>query len=269
MAEIYIHMNNPDAAEKIYRQIILIQPEIKNSILKMIDCITYARNNPLKKEFLELFTGDYKFEGIEQTLTFFLHNNHLIAKARNQFPIFNYPVSDSQLISINGTAIFTFVKNNQGKVIRTLLNQNNTDVGILWKEDSLILDAKYLLDEGNNEDALSVFRDAYSKNPDHEYLADFIKHLEYVLGNDYKKDKPVMDVYPGKYGNKTIFRENDIFFYTDNGVFIYKILPLSADQFISPSFYDRTFRIAKDKNKINGLEILYRDGKREFFSRTD
>jgi tetratricopeptide (TPR) repeat protein len=268
MGEIYVHNNDLEAAEKMYQKAILIQPEHEKSWSRIFDHITYSRKNPIKSEFLEQFAGNYRFENGEMIIDFFIHNNYLIGKAKNQEPVFCYPVSDSQFTGLNGNVTFTFVKNNQHEVIKTIINQNG-QTGIIWKEDSLILKAMNLLNEENKAEALLAFREAFAHNPEHYYLANFIQHLEFIKSEEYVRIIPVIETYIGKYGNMIIFKEKNNLYYKGYNGYMYKLLPLSEEQFMIPSFYDREIQIIKNKNSIEGLRVIYRDGKKEFYPRNN
>ncbi len=267
MGEFYLNKNEFEAARRCYQKAILIQPESEKNMSMLIDHISYSQNNPNSVEFLEPFTGSYQFEDSEMTLTSFIHNNHLTIKGGNQAAITNYPVSDNQFTNFDGVNNLTFLKNDQGEVVNAVYHRNGRFQGILWQEDSLILKAMKLLDGDDKNKALFAFREAYTKNKDHYYLANFIRHLEYVLTDDYERERSLQDTYTGKYGEMTILKKNDNLYFEDYQRLIYKILPFSEDQFMTPSFYNQTIRIVREKNLIKGLVILYKDGKKEFFAR--
>jgi hypothetical protein len=66
MGEIYLHKYDLDAAEKMYQKAILLQPEREKDFSEMLECIDYFQNNPGKSEFIEPFTGYYRFEENEE-----------------------------------------------------------------------------------------------------------------------------------------------------------------------------------------------------------
>ncbi len=266
MGEIYLHKNDPETAKKMYQKAILIQPENEKDWSKMFDYISFSQNTRVNSEFIKPFTGLYRFENTEMTISFYEHNNHLVAQSKNQYPIFNYPVSEAKFISINGTAAFTFVKNDQGKVIKTITDQHGSS-SIAWKEDSLILGAMRLLNEGNNTEAFYAFRKAHANNPDHYYLENFIRHLEFIQSEEYRRAVPVLDTYIGKYGSRTIFRKDSNFYFKNNAGYVYKLLSLSQDRLMMPSFYNIQIQIIRKNNSVEGMKVIYRDGKEEFFSR--
>jgi tetratricopeptide (TPR) repeat protein len=266
MGDIYLHKEDTAAARRMYQKAILIQPENEKNWSKIYDHIAFSHNNSVSSEFLESFTGYYRFEDGEISIAFYEHNNHLVGQAKNQYSEFNYPVSNTKFTSVNGAASFTFVKNNQGRVIKTFLDQYG-ELLVAWKEDSLIFNAMELLDGKDRAKALDAFREAYIHNPDHYYLANFIQHLEFIQSKEIERISPVLETYNGTYGNMTIFFKNNIYYYKDYRGYLFKLLPLSESQFMIPSFYNRIFRIVMKNNLINGLEVIYRDGRKEFFPR--
>jgi tetratricopeptide (TPR) repeat protein len=220
MAKIYIHQNNFDAAELVINKTVLLKPEEEKNWLKLLDHIAYSRNNQVSQFFLEPYTGNYRSEVFEFNTTFSIHNNHLLGKAENQQSFFCYPVSDKQFVIVaEGSdysifVLFTFIINTQGKVIKVISEQNK-NITEQWKEDSLILEAKELLDIGKTAEALPSFQRAYDQNPEHYYLANFIRHLEFIQSQEYEKLKPVFDMYLGEYENEKLYREKDKIYYKD------------------------------------------------------
>ncbi len=275
--EIYLHMNNLDAAEEVYKKAILLMPEAEKYWSKLFDHITYSRNNTLSENSLVPFIGIYRAENTEMNTYFSIINHHLVLKAETQGPVFLYPVSDTQFVTVvRQPSSFSFVtlgftRNDQGRVIKILgeqINDNNAILWEQWKEDSLILAAKELLDQNKIPEALNSFLLAYDQYPGNYYLANFITHLEFIRSKEYEKLKPVFESYLGKYGDARLYKENDQIRYEDQ-YGIYQMLPLSEKQFMIPSLYGPKMEIVKDKNSISGLKFVYRDGTEEFHSRSN
>jgi len=125
--------------------------------------------------------------------------------------------------------------------------------------------AMNLLYEENKSKALYAFRVAYARNPDHYYLTNFIQHLEFIQSEAYQRIKPVVETYIGKYGDIIISKEENNLYYEGINRFLYRLLPVSEDQFMTPSFFNEKIQIIKKNNSIEGLKFIYRDGKEEFF----
>jgi len=275
MGELYLHKNDLEAAEEVYREAILYSPENEKYWSKIFDHIAYIQNNTMRKDILKPLTGEYRFEGSELNITVSLHNNHLLFKAPNQYSGYQYPVSDSQFVSYNGNFKDTFIKNKQDNVIKIIHNQRNYPPGefdTVWKEDSLIFKAKDLMNNGNKTEALSAFREAYDQNPEHYYLANYIQHLVYVQSEEYDAKKPFMESYSGKYFYEdlliTVLIQNNKFIIEFSESVIDELLPLSEDQFMDPSGYSYLFKIVKEDNQIKGINAIYSDGKETFYLRT-
>jgi hypothetical protein len=162
-----------------------------------------------------------------------------------------------------------YIRDKQGKIVKCTWEQRGSKHPYeLWKEDSLISEAKDLLNHGKKTESLNSFRKAYKKNPEHYYLANFIRHLEFIQSQEYDMLKPVLLNYCGEYGDISLFSENDQFYYENNNGLVYRLLPLSERQFMDPSHYNMLVQIVKADNKITGLKFIYRDGREEFSSRS-
>jgi tetratricopeptide (TPR) repeat protein len=268
MGEIYLHKNDLGAAEKAYQKAILLSPEDEQYWSKIFTHIAFIRNNSINKLSLQSFTGNYRFGTRELSLISFIHSNYLIIKGANQVPNFMYPVSNNQFISYDGYFTNTFLSNSQGKVIKVVSKQRNMpNPNIIWKEDSLILNARNLLSRGEKTEALSEFRRAYDQNPEHYYLSNYIQHLEFIQCSEYQKLGPVFDSYSGEYGSLKIYKDKSQIYYKNTNGEINLLLPLSKNQFMIPSKFNAQIQIIKDNDSIKGLKFIYRDEKEEFFSR--
>jgi tetratricopeptide (TPR) repeat protein len=270
MGTIYLHKNDLDAAELFFKKAILLNPEDEKYWSKIFDHIDYVRKNPVKIDFLEPYTGNYRYEGGIMTLSVFVYNNHLIIKAKNQLPNLLYQVSDTEFISREGFFKETFLKDKQGKVIKIIHKQRNVAQSrMLWKEDSIIIKARDLLLKSKQVEALSAFRIAYNQNPEYYYLALFIKHLEFILNPEYSEIKPTLESFTGKYGQWKIYNKNSEFFITSSNGLIRKILPLSDSLFMYADKFDQ-IQIVKENKSIKGLKFIFSDGSKEqFFSRNN
>ena len=267
LGEIYLHKNDLVAAEEVYQKAILLSPEYEQLWSKIFAHIAFVRNNSVNTNLLESLTGSYRFEASELSVSVFIHNNYLICKGINQEAYFQYPISDNQFFEYQGWASITFEKNNLGKVTKIVGKQSNIpNSNIIWKEDSLILNARNLLNDGKKTEALSAFRRAYYQNPDHYYLSNFIHHLEFILGWEYEKLGPVFDSYTGEYGSLKLYKDKGQFYFKNTKGEIYLLLPLAINQFMIPSKYKTQIQIVKEYDLIKGIKSIDRDGKEVFYS---
>ena len=161
-----------------------------------------------------------------------------------------------------------FLTDERGKVVRLTDDYSNRSIPIVyWRQDSLILHALELFESGRDQEVLRAFRKAYSENPEHYYLANYIKYLEFVLSNDYPMARPVLEPCTGAYGPSSIYMENGKFYLNRNSM-DYEILPLSENQFMNPSQYNYTLQLEREENHISGLKIIFNNGNEIYSART-
>jgi len=264
LGQCFLNDDKPDEALKYFQRSVLIQPERQIAYSQFSDHILYMKGHPQRNDSLEQFTGNFRAEDGEMVLTFFVNSNHLLGKVRNQTSFFLYQVSDTLFVSPPDItyARWVYRRNSKGKVIGM-----GPDRITAWKEDSLIQRAMTLLGSPDKRSALKAFKDAYAQNTDHYYLANFIQHLEFIQNENFPKIKATIERCIGAYDSINISKKNnDLYFKSEDG-YIYKLLPLTESSFVSPSFYDRIFRIVRKGKLVSGLEIVYHNGKKEFFQK--
>ena len=269
MGEFYLHKNDLDAAERAVQKAILLSPEDEKYWLRTLDHIAYVRNNPESNAFLEPFTGYYRLEDSEIDITFSIHHSSLLSKSKNQYAFFRYPVSDSQLVAYNGFHKQTFKRNDQGKFIKLIHEQRNHpgEFFICWKEDSLIFQAKNLLNNGKNTDALHAFRKAYNQNPEYYYLGNYIQHLEFVQSAEYESLKSQFEEYLGDYDNLKLYKEGARYYQMDKRGLIYQLLPMAEDKFMIPSKYNTLIHMIREGERVIGLKEVLNDGNETIYHR--
>ena len=269
LGEIYLHQNKLDKAEELYKRVSLIKPELNGYCSTMLDHCTYVRNHRGNSINHTPYVGKYRMDLDEMYGITSILNEYLVLWGENQGAIFCYPISDSQYIteyiSGPGPAKLTFLKNKEGKVSGIFLEQVVTVTQ--WKEDSLILKAREQLNNDSPFEALSTFRLAYDQNPEHYYLAHYIRHLEYIQSPEYKKSMVVLKSYTGDYANHKIYYDKDQFYYETNEGLIYKLLPMDEDHFMIPSILNCLFQIEKEDDSISGLRMIYHNGEEKFYPR--
>jgi len=267
--QLLLHKGDLDNAEKAFQNAILISPENEKQWSLMLDHINYARNKTLKPDDLQKLAGKYRVDGSELYFETVIHNDNLFRKAANQGGLFHYPISDTSFAGDYGNISFSFYINSQGKVSKLINKDYNFNItSTLWKLDSLIIRAEELLELNKHQEALIAFQKAYSENPEHYYLANYIKHLEFIQSEDYEKSKSILESCIGDYGAAEISKEKNLFFAKEPSSLYFKILPLSEDQFMNPSRYFLILKIVKEDNQIRGINVILNNGNEFFFERT-
>jgi len=278
--QFYLHLGDLDNAELTFNRAILHAPENEEMWLLFLDHINFARSNTLKTEDLQKFAGRYRLDRGELYYDNRIYNDHLFSDPANQLGYFMYPMSDTSFIGYAGDDIHmissediyissTFNKNGQGKVYKVTESQSNIIFPYYsWKQDDLILDAERLLESERHQEALIAFQRAYAENLEHLYLANYIKHLEFIQSQEYEVSIPVLESYTGKYGRGRVFKRNDQLYVEPYIGMHFKVLPMSENQYMIPSSYSSTLEFVKEDNQIMGIRRIMMDGGETFTEKT-
>jgi AraC-like DNA-binding protein/tetratricopeptide (TPR) repeat protein/TolB-like protein len=279
MGEIYLHQDKLQLAEEAFNKAILLMPENEQYWEKLLDHIVYLRQKENIMGPSESIVGLYQSEVNELLTRLFISEGKLSMKMSNQSSYFVYPVSDTVFVCAlkdggDGADVFvvsTFFRNNQGKVYKFLFEQWNDNTQVshfqFWKEDSLVIKAKDLLESGQASDALAAFRQSYKAYPEHYYLANYIKHLELMQSPEYGSIKSAFIDLAGEYLDLKLYTENGRLYYTNDRGLIYRLLPLGKDRFMVPSKYVLQIHAIRESGVVTGINLIYRDGNEDFHPR--
>ena len=131
----------------------------------------------------------------------------------------------------------------------------------------LSLQAKNLLNNGKNTDALHAFRKAYNQNPEYYYLGNYIQHLEFVQSAEYESLKSEFEEYLGDYDNLKLYKEGARYYQMDNRGRIYQLLPMAEDKFMNPSKYNTQIHMIREGERVIGLKEVLNDGNETIYHR--
>jgi len=267
--EILLHKHDLDNAEKTFKKAILLSPEDVNKWSLMLDHINYARNRTVFTDDLQKFVGTYRNEMMEFSFNWIVHYNYLFGEmTNNSKDVFIYPLSDSSVVGYYGGVSASIHMNGNSKVIKQISKYRLAFPVTYWKQDSIIIYAEELLESGRSQEALSVYQKAYTENPEHFYLSYYIRHLEFILSEEYERKESVLETYAGKYGFYKIYsKENKLF--EKIGTQEFRLLPLSGDTFMDPSHYDKLTKFVRQDDQITGFKRIYSTGEEYFQEKTD
>lgn len=277
IGQAYLHVKDLDAAEEAFKRAIILMPEQENHWSKLLDIISFERNNAINEKFLKPYEGIHRQEEGGMTTEIRIIQDQLCFKSKNQGFQFLYPISDTVFVSAwKYGDVFDFIQvkwifSSSGKAIRGIGEQwDGPDYYYMptWIEDKLIIHAKDLMASNRFKEALAAFREVYDQNPQHYYLANFIQFLEFILSSDYTSSMNIFNSYIGYYNGRSFHKEDGKLFYIDQQGLIFELLPISEARFMVPSIYMMEVQIVKDQDVVSGLKLLYRDGREEYFQRT-
>ena len=282
LGELYLRLDDYNGAEELYSNLIIKFPEQEPFCSLMLEHIDFARANTIEYDLLKQLTGFYRGDNSPMTEINYLTGERFLAnRATNQGGWFLHPVSDTQFVYVyNHSAILhSYMLDKNGQIIKYLHQESSranprTVAGpFYWKQDSLIINAENLLATGKQSEALVEFQQAYASHPEHYYLGNYIKHLEFYLGPEYEEYQPVFDSYVGDYsgpqGDQKIIKENGRYYYQNSFFWQFEILPLSENLFMVPDSYYRTIQFTTENGSVTGFKIIYRDIREAFFPRVN
>lgn len=267
-------------AEETINQALLMWPEQKNIFYPLYDHLGFFKSERNNSVACEDFVGEYRCDFIEQVSLISINNGFLISRPKTQQSTsVLFPIADTSFVSVwydesMDLAVLgrsDCMRDSRGNVAKIVFRQSNVKSNLqvaFWREDSLILQAKALLSENQNREALSAFKLAFDQNPDHYYLANFIKHLEFVLSPEFENLRSDFDTCLGTYGELTIFKEGDRYFLRDKLALIYEILPLEKNLFMVPGRYQLKLLFEEENDEVKGLNYTLRDNEDEYHLRT-
>jgi tetratricopeptide (TPR) repeat protein len=229
-------------------------PDMKEAHSNLLAAVDYLATSGQNEEAVKNIEGAYRYEVSERI--FFLKSiaNGYGLSLRDQMGayIYLFPLSDYKYVTWQGKLLFTFVLNDNGKVIKRFSKLLGKDRWPFWfKQDSLIWQAEELLSNGKNEEALDAFRKAYELHPEHYYLANYIQHLEFILSPEYVSVKQVYKKYLGEYPewDVSVIRKNNVY-YINNIDGLDRILPLSENRFQSLSLYIQQYQFVEQDGRF-------------------
>ena len=267
LGDIHLALGNLDEAQSIFNKVSLMNPEHKGAPM-MLDHIHYLKKTGVGyiPEMQKSFVGEYRASFSEKAISYTYLDNKLMAQVKNRRPYQIYPVNDSSYVSLSGKMI-AFIKNGAGnfyKQIHTVGEQAST----YYSKDSTILKAEKLLEEGRNEAALAAYKAAYAQNPNHHFLDNYIKHLEFKLGNHSKPLASIWENVTGTYyttGNnnkrdidrRTVSLKNDELEWSRPDGIQFRLLPMNEKSFLVLGRWEATVIIHGAQGKNPTLEWVY------------
>jgi len=282
LGELYLRLDDYEAAEEMYNNLIIKFPEQEPFCSLMLEHIEFARVNEPDPDFLKKLPGLYRANHSPmKEINYIIDKQFLANRATTQGGLFLYPVSDTQFVFVydHYAMIHTYIRDDEGEIIKYLHQENRVDPRaapklVFWKQDSLITNAEKLLASGKHSDALVLFKEACASHPEHYYIENYIKHIEFYLSPEYNNYIPVFDSYAGDYsgpeGDLKIIEENGRYYYRTPIFRQFEILPLTKDLFMVPDSYLRTIQFFTENGSVTGFKIIYREVRGDaYFSRVD
>lgn len=179
----------------------------------------YVNEIGLNFDKMKSFVGTYRSNVNEQTLEYWIDNDRLIEYPKNQSMRTYVPAGPDAYAGgfiQNKTYYGKLVKDSLGKTIalkKSDYNWNSTFTRLFWKIDNSILKAEKAFSDGNLSLAEQFYMVAIEKNPQHAYLKNVLKHINYRAQNDSLNLLNQYKFHSGNYGPRNFWIENGKFYY--------------------------------------------------------
>jgi len=261
LAEAYMLQQEYDAAQETLERIILINPEVEQTLSKTLDAIAWLKQNPVNKEELLRMEGKYRSQDNETLMNYQLLNNFIFSKSKNQVGVYVYPAGKELLLIGRSTLSQEkrFLVNERGDIYavkrtETVLGKYTADY-YYWKQDALIWRAEELLRKRDYAQALPAYEAAIARHPEHFYLYEAKKHIEYMQS---KTEEEIMQLYlryVGDYGEVRIWIEDGQLFYKRPGVARRIFRPVSDHEFMTLNRYMSIYGFEVENGVVKGIYI--------------
>ncbi|WP_298757136.1 hypothetical protein [uncultured Psychroserpens sp.] len=230
-------------AKNLLKDIKTLHPGYENRWQVYDTAIAYLIKNKLNTELYKDFVGRYRYDYNEQTLDLWIENDRIIRYVKNQSMAPLLLAGPQSIVGgfINSrTWRYDLVYNSSGKVIAMKTAQHDYKNSVstwYWKEDQSILDAHRAFDKGKLDEAEKLYEIAVKENPEHAYLKNIVKHLQYrkVITPDSLQLQNKH--FEGSYGPRKFWVENGKFYYKrkEENVNLPKVelLPISENTYMN------------------------------------
>ncbi|MEL6250673.1 MAG: adenylate/guanylate cyclase domain-containing protein, partial [Bacteroidota bacterium] len=242
----YLHAKEYEKAEGIFKKADILEPE-SPYWSKFLDHITFMKDSAdfLTEEILKNYVGEYEVEFRKLSLEIGTNAPLLTFRVLNQqdFPL--YPTSTNIFFASIQDLGIKFKKNLESEAEQLYLKEGQSGFMRCFKEDEMIKTAHKLLAEKKYEEAKEKYTDAKEAHPDHYYLDNFLKHIEFMLKKDDKWDKNMQAKYIGDYSAQEGKIKGSIT-QKEDGLYLLQpnfpatiepaiILPMSEEKFMLPT----------------------------------
>ena len=247
-------------ADSFLQKIIIQNPEFEPLAKHYLAAFQYAKEHLPTPESLIKYKGLYKHHHNAAEYDINIIGSVLLVKGRAHMKAwFMLPSAPDEFILGDDYFLekWKFASDTFGLVYNLnawrLERNNQIFNNVLWRQDSLIKKAMGLFSLDKQKEALEAFRIAYHQNPQHFYLAEYIRHLKFVLNPNNKKALENIKKYVGRYGPRHIWMEHDKFYYRREGlVSKQRLLPLSPDRFYFWGGFHHQMQVVVKNGEVQG-----------------
>ncbi|CAL2081912.1 conserved membrane hypothetical protein [Tenacibaculum sp. 190524A05c] len=251
----YLSANKLEEAEKTYATMKLKWPE-ETIYQKTIDEYIAKLKTSQPNFDYDAYKGIYRTINSEQQIEYFQKDNSYFIHYKNQLMNRAFALNSDVLLSldpgwVSGTK-HNFQKDSLGNVYGVIVNQfnrNKTYDFYYYKETEEITNAYNLLKSHQFDNLEQTFEDLVTKYPNHWFLKDALKYVQYRKKQGNKALLKQYDKIAGTYGTRTFWVEKGKLFYKRDNLPKVEIFPIGENRYISLSKFETHYGFEENKNK--------------------
>ncbi|MDT0558764.1 hypothetical protein RM697_08900 [Ichthyenterobacterium sp. W332] len=234
-----------EEVKELLEDVKTLYPSYNNKRHVYDSAVAYIKENGYDISKFKHFEGRYRSGFNEQVFTFWIDNNRLIKHVKNQAMDALLPAGPNTVVNgflNNVTYKYNLALNDNGKVIgikSTVFNYKESSSFWYWKEDETIQKAHEAFDKKDFASAEELYKTAIEENPKHDYLKNYLKHIQYLKERDIDSLVQQHQKYVGTYGPREFWIENNAFFYKRKSETTelpkYELLPIDDNRYMDIS----------------------------------
>ncbi len=267
LAELYSVKGDYDQAADLYQKAIDLHPDPEHErwMLRFLDYLAFARNNPLPSGLLEQYAGPYVSGPARgNTSRILRRGNRLLFHFLYGGRLMGYPVSSSSFINFDGTLEATFLTDSTGQAYA--FRQRYMDqpyVYYFWRQDTTLQHVDELISQRQFPRALQQCRQAMIRFPHHLYLRRYEQALRYQTDPATAAKRAGFPGYAGTYRQRgsdarlSLHYENGQLYVSLGKSLPLQLLPLDADNFLVPTIFSDQLRFQRKNGRIDGITLMH------------
>ncbi len=220
----------------------------------------------------EMLLGIYRSPSSEQQVEYFEKDKTIFVHYKNQQLNIGLSAKENEMLLLNPTwtsrSHYIFEKDSLGNVIRVKVNQFTEMKSTLfyyYKETDEIRKAYDLFKSSDKKGLGKTFQTLVDKYPNHWFLKDALRHVNYVNSLTEKELKKQLETVVGTYANRIFWVENNRLFYKRDNLARIELFPISETRYINLSKYATNYEFEFLSNgKIASFAWIYDIEKEEW-----
>ena len=191
----------------------------RNRLIPYDSIFNYLKEKDIEDLKLNGFVGKYRSSNSEQTTEFWLENDRLIEYVKNQPMKAHLPAGNDAIGggNIHDYTYYTkLLRQKDGSsfgLMKSLYYWNSTSRTLFWKMDETLQKAQTAFENKDYDKAFILYKKASEDHPNHVYVDNILKHLEFKSQNDSLSTIQLFKKHEGFYGPRKFWVENSKFYY--------------------------------------------------------